>query len=125
MTQKEVDDQKLEAALRVALEKEHPPLGFAQRVEARLAAEGRRQQRPRWRVIASRVEGRLATAAALVLAIIIPLGLHLHHESEVARGEAAKQQVMLALHITGRQLRTIEDRTHGIHAGSMPGGDLQ
>jgi len=125
MTQKEVDDQKLEAALRVALEKEHPPLGFAQRVEARLAAEGRRQQRPRWRVFASRVEGRLATAAGLVLAIIIPLGLHLHHESEVARGEAAKQQVMLALHITGRQLRTIEDRTHGIHAGSMPGGDLQ
>ena len=125
MTQKEVTDRSLEAALRAALEREHPPLGLAQRVEARLAAEGRKQQKPRWRVIASRLEGRFATAAALVLAITIPLGLHLHHESEVARGEAAKQQVMLALHITGRQLRTIQERTHGIHAGPMPEGDLQ
>lgn len=125
MTQKEVDDRILEAALRAALEREHPPLGFVQRVEARLAAEGRRQQKPRWKLFASRLEGRLATAAALVLAIIIPLGLHLHHQSEIARGEAAKQQVLFALHITGRQLRTIEDRTHGIHAGPMPEGDFQ
>jgi hypothetical protein len=71
------------------------------------------------------VQSRLATAAALMLAVILPLGWRLHHQAEVARGAAAKQQVMLALRITGTQLRSIQERTQSINAGGMPGGDTQ
>ena len=115
----EEDDQGLEAALRAALQREPPPLGFAQRVEAQLAAAGGASPMRQHSWL------RLAIAAALMLAIILPLGLRLRHQTELARGEAAKAQVLLALRITGTQLRTIQARTQTRHAGITPEGDSQ
>jgi hypothetical protein len=122
------DDSKLEAALRAALQREQPPLGFAQRLEARLAAQRESTATKRvlsWRMPSVRIGWQFAAAAVLLLAITLPLGLRLHHRAEVARGEAAKQQVMLALRITGMQLRSIQERTQSINTGAMPEGETQ
>jgi hypothetical protein len=125
------NELRLEAALRAALKREEAPSGFAERLESRLAEE--RKRRREWSVLtaifrpvfALRIESQVAMAAALMLAIILPLGWRLHHQAEVARGEAAKQQVMLALRITGTQLRTIQERTQSIHAGGLAEGETQ
>jgi len=110
------EDIRLEAALRAALERKNPPLGFAQRVEMRIAGQQRQQVRPRgWGWL--RIETQFALAAVLLLAFVLPVSWRLHHQAEVARGEAAKQQVMLALRITGTQLRSIQQRTQAIHIG--------
>ncbi len=121
------DEMKLEAAVRAALARKNPPLGFALRVEARIAEERkpeirRASQWAGWRWSGWRLESQFALAAALLLAIVLPLGWRLHHQAEVARGEAAKQQVMLALRITGMQLRSIEERTQSMHGVAINGG---
>lgn len=113
------DDAAMEAALRAAFQRELPPPGLIERVEARVAAKGRASS------MRSHVWVPFAIAAALVLAVILPLGLRLRHQAEVARGEAAKAQVLLALRITGTQLRTIRARTQSRHIGTMPEGESQ
>jgi hypothetical protein len=115
------DAMKLDEALSAALERKNPPLGFAQRVEMRIAEQQRENvQSQRWKSRRGAAwplfDKRFAIAAALLLAIVLPLGWRLHHQAEVARGEAAKQQVMLALRITGTQLRSIEERTQPRHS---------
>ncbi len=128
-------DQRLEAALRMALRAEQPSDGFADRLEARLAyvkqqgpgVAGFSKALPATRMTGrgfdrSGIRAQLARAAVLLLAVTLPLGWRLHHQSEMARGEAAKEQVLLALRITGSQLRSIEERTQSINAG-MPEGD--
>lgn len=123
-----------EAALRAALRPEEPPADFAARILARVGRQGEqpsRESRRENETIADRrpgpmsMQAHFAKAAVLLLAVIVPLGWRLHHQSELARGEAAKQQVLLALRITGTQLRSIQERTQSIHAGSMPKGDSQ
>ncbi len=121
-------DARVEAALRTAMKHEQPPSGFAERVEARIQAQLAAKANPAaaaheagWRVHISTARPRLAAAAALLLAIVIPLGLRLHHQAEVAKGEAAKQQVLMALRITGSQLRAIQERTQSIHTVSSEG----
>ena len=135
-----VRDDKLEAAFRAALRREQPSEDFAERVEARIAEGSKRPMRAGvlsagksgsvtpiiGRGMArSGTRGHLAKAAVLLLAVTVPLGWRLHHEAEVARGEAAKEQVLLAFRITGSQLRSIQERTQSINAGGMPGGDPQ
>ena len=129
-------EQKLHAALRAAMRPEMPSRGFAERIEARVArletpSENRdvlafRKTAPagpltRGVTDPASVRVRLAKAAVLLLAITVPLGLRLHHQTEMARGEAAKEQVLLAFRITGTQLRSIQERTQAIHAGGAPG----
>jgi hypothetical protein len=121
------DEIKLEAALSAALERKNPPLGFAQRVEMRIADQERIAARERSHSgkrgrIWMRLETQFAIAAVLLLAVVLPLGWRLHHQAEVARGEAAKQQVMLALRITGMQLHAIEERTQSIHGVAINAG---
>lgn len=126
-------DDKLEAALRMALQTEQPSAGFAERLEARIAEAGKPPASTDVLPFRKSVIGpgfdrsgariQLAKAAVLLLAVTLPLGWRLHHQAEMARGEAAKQQVLLALRITGSQLRSIEERTQSINAGGMPEGD--
>jgi hypothetical protein len=135
-----VKDAKLEAALHAALRTEMPSEGFAERVEARIAAGKKNTMRAG--VLSAGKSGsvtpiigrgsagssaraHLAKAAVLLLAVTVPLGWRLHHQAEIARGEAAKEQVLLAFRITGSQLRSIQERTQSINAGGMPGGDSQ
>ena len=113
-------DTRLEAALRAALQHQQPSPGFAERVEAKLLAQDAR--RSGWTILHPHSTWlQIAIAAVLLLAIIIPMGLRLQHRAQVAKGEAARDQVLLALRITGTQLRTIQHRTRFIDASPLSG----
>ena len=100
---------RLEDELRTALRREQPSAGFAERVLAR-AAEPRRSFWDWFRLPTF----RWAMAGALAL-IMVAAGLEYRHEQERARGEAAKQQLMLALRITGSKLKLAQQRVQQIH----------
>ena len=91
---------RLDDELKLVLRREEPPPGFAGRVLAQVEA---RRHRRRWWMAAA--------AAALLLAG----GVELEHQRRIrARGELAKQQVMLALEITGSKLHSIKEKIHVI-----------
>ena len=91
-----MDDFELELAR--ALERQEAPAGFSARALARINAErSLPATRPTW---------RLAFAAALVIASFVgALRFDSAQQQEVARGEAAKQQVLLALRIAGSKMQ--------------------
>ncbi len=95
---------RLEDELRTALRREQPSAGFAGRVLAR-AAQPRRSFWDFFHLPAF----RWAVAGALAL-IMVVAGLEYRREQERARGEAAKQQLMLALRITGSKLRLAQHK---------------
>jgi hypothetical protein len=104
---------KLEDELRQALRHREPPAGFAERAAARARARQTEKRRPRlltWRWLAP-------VAALLVLAA----GLRFFEERHRRlAGEQAKQQVMLALQLTGSRLRLAQQRIQQvIGAGSV------
>lgn len=89
----------LEYELKKALRRTAPEPGLAGRVLARIdAAE---QRTSHWR-------GWRAAAAAAVLMAIVG-GWSAHEAVERRRGEAAKEQVMLALRIAGEKVRVAQD----------------
>jgi hypothetical protein len=96
---------RLEDELRQALRRREPPAGFAERVLARARQpEKRRPLLFHWRW--------LAAAAALV---VLAAGLHLFEERRHRlEGERAKEQVMLALRVTGSKLRLAQHRLQRI-----------
>ena len=87
---------ELESRLRKSLERVEPRAGFADRVMAKLEAPVREMPRrgawiaPRW-------------AAAAGLAVVLAGGSFYHQQQERARAEAARDQLLLALQITGKQ----------------------
>ena len=87
--------------LREALQRQQPPLGFANRVLARAHdAEARRRFSMMWRWA--------ATAAAV---LVLTAGPMIYRERlRRIEGEKVKEQVMLALRVTGSKL--LEIRTH-------------
>jgi hypothetical protein len=95
----------LDEELRQALRREEAPPGFAERVLAGV----RRQEatEPWWRrwtrlhVVAL----RYATALVLVVAVVIGTWEYQRYRQERREGEAARQQVLLALRITSRKLQ--------------------
>ncbi len=104
---------KLEDELRQALRHREPPAGFAERAAARARARQTEKRRPRlltWRWLAP-------VAALLVLAA----GLRLVEQRRGRlEGERAKEQVMLALQLTGSRLRLAQQRIQQvIGAGSV------
>lgn len=102
--------------LRGALRRVDPPPGFTERVLARVSEE---RARPGWRERFRRVFGpapfRLAAAGALALVIVAGVGYE-HLAERRARGEQAKQQVLLALKITARQLQIAERGVERLNA---------
>lgn len=98
---------RLEDELREALRRREPPAGFAERVLGRARARATGRRRPpllQWRW--------LAAAAALV---VLAAGLHLMEERRRRQeGERAKEQVMLALRLTGAKLRLAEQRVQQV-----------
>ena len=87
----------LERELRQALRREAPPAGFAERVLATAAARTAAPRRARrW---------ALAAAASLLMAV----GLQQYRDyRERLRGEAARNEAMLALRIAGVKLYAIQ-----------------
>ena len=111
------DMKRIDELLKTALQREGVPPGFAERVLAR--AEQRPMVMPKsehvpWFHLFSRPLARWA-AFATVSASLIAGSIHYRNvRREHAKGEAAKQQLMLALHIAGRKLQLARSKVNGI-----------
>jgi len=84
----------LEEDLKKALARVEPPDGFTERLAARMGAMPARKRPPvywRW-------------AAAAAAAAVLFSGVSYEHERQ-ARGEAAKEKVLLAMRITSSKLQ--------------------
>jgi hypothetical protein len=103
----------LERDLRQALQRKQPSPGFAARVLAKLPDE----RTSPWAHWFHAPALRWATAAALFLVIGMgAIAYYHHHQQELARGRAARQQLMLALRITGAKLQFAQQRIQAIGA---------
>lgn len=117
----------LEQRLKRALEAQDPPVGFTERVLQRVAAEHNKpalaEPRPEevpgrwnfraWLFRAMWATGldlqrgwRLALAGSLAVAIL-GVGIGYRQHQERVRGEKARQELMLALEITGKQINRV------------------
>ncbi len=112
------DMNQMEEALKRALSREEVPEGFAERVLVRASQQEPVFIVPRdpwWRVFSKplvRWAAIAATAASLVMG-----GVHYRSvQRERAKGEAAKQQLMLALRIAGSKLQLAKARVNEINA---------
>jgi hypothetical protein len=91
---------RLDDELRIAMGRIEPPEGFAERVLA--GAPHRRTARSWW-------------AAAIAAAVLLAAGLQFEHRRRIrVEGERAKQQVMLALQITGSKLHFVKEKLNAI-----------
>ncbi len=105
---------RLEDELRNALRPQQPSAGFADRVLARLHAEDSR--RPHWWQAVFAPFWRRALAGALAGLLLVG-GFLLHHEQQRRReGEIAKEQVRLALRITGTKIHRAQQMVRQISA---------
>ena len=101
---------RLEDELRQALRREDPGPEFTARVLAQAAA---RPSRPSWwrtALVSMRpplMRWAAAGLAACLLAGVAGLEYH-HQQQERVRGEAARQQVVLALRIAGSKLHSVQ-----------------
>jgi hypothetical protein len=116
----------LERELKRALHREDASPDFTDRVMARIAAgpgnAKRRQSRDEirwWRRLMeffqpARVKWAVAGAAAILLAFAA-IGAHRYraHQAEIAEGERAKEQVMLAMKIASAKLNIAQKKVVG------------
>ena len=102
---------RLDDALREAMRREDPGPEFTRRVLERAA--GARARRSWWQGLTSWIRPpvvRWATAGVLACALLVT-GLEYRREQvERAKGEAAKQQLVLALHVAGAKLRIAQEK---------------
>jgi hypothetical protein len=118
------DTNRMDEVLKRALHREQAPDGFADRILARasetpLAARSSAAEpilAGSWLRFFTRPLVRWATLTALATAMF--LSVHFHSVwRERARGEAAKQRLMLALRIAGSKLQLAKSRINQINAG--------
>jgi uncharacterized protein YpmS len=105
---------RFEQQLKDALRREEPPLGFA----ARVTAQARGQEQKSWwsRLFAMRL--RWATALVVCVVMLGGILVQRERERERAEGEAAKQQVRLALQIAGSKVRLAQNMVQRINEKS-------
>lgn len=107
-----IEEDRIEEELRNALRREQPPLGFAERVLARVQAENAAPvgfwqslfgciRLPRFKV---------AMATALFLLVLGGTWQYRRYEAERQAGEAAREQLLLALQITGNKLQRAQQK---------------
>lgn len=100
-------NDRLEQELRRALRPEEPPPDFAARVAAAAEAEAARRA-SRWNWLRFPAV-RWAAAAACLLVLAAGIAVEQRRQRELRdRGEAAKEQVMLALKIAGAKLHVAQ-----------------
>jgi negative regulator of sigma E activity len=121
---------ELEKALRETLQREEPAADFTERLLARIAAEERAPvavrttalhteavRESRWQQLLNAFEWanwRWATAGALACILVFTaVGVHQYRDQqrarlEIAEGERAKEQVLLALQIASSKLNTAQ-----------------
>lgn len=101
----EQPDRELEEELRAKLGRIPAPLGLKSRILAEARARELRKKKPLWFSIP------FARAVALVLIVVLGAAVVLEREHQRrVEGERAKEQVMLALRITGTALQTVHNR---------------
>ena len=106
---------KLDDALREALRRQDPPEGFAARLMQRLPSRDREgavvrtMAPPRW---SFRLRWAVALAAAIVL--LVAGAEYRRQRLQRVAEERARDQVMLALRITGSKLRMVQERIHWV-----------
>ena len=100
--------EPMEEKLRRAMRREEPSGEFTARVLARVGKE--KQHQPWWRDWF--VTPGLRRATAVVLCVLFGGGVIYQHEQarRHAEGEAAREQVMLALRIAGTKVKLAQDR---------------
>ena len=96
----------LEEQLKNALRREQPRTGLALRVRARIAVQKKRAARAGWSWLPS---------FEWVLGILVCVGIvagasYRHERIERSRGEAAKQQVYVALRLAGAKMQLAESK---------------
>jgi|FLYL01.1.fsa_nt_gi hypothetical protein len=99
--------KRLDEEIRFALRRCEPPQGFAERVMRRLG----RERAPRLRIL-----GRWAAAAAAACLVV---GLMLPRYLEYRRGQQARQQLMLALHIAAEKIAVAQSRVEELNRRSI------
>jgi hypothetical protein len=104
---------RLEDELKSALRRVEPPSGFTARVMARVDAQSPRPRRqwPAW-LFGTR---HFAWAATAALALVVLVGVLLvQNRQERVKAEAAKREVMSALHFAGDKLNIAMRRAEAI-----------
>ena len=114
----------MDEQLRDALRREEAPPGFAERV---LAAAWQQQAMrpsvaywPAW--IRRHIVPVYATALVLIVAVVMGAWEYRRYEQERREGEAARQQVLLALRIASRKLQYAQTK---VNAAGRQGNTAQ
>ena len=118
MTETNKNPNLLEDALRNALRREDAPEGFALKVLARAERQNsaaQEAQRTSWLSIFSQPLVRWAALATISICLIIGAVHYRNLQRQRAEGEAAKQQLMLALRIAGSKLQLAKEKVNEIN----------
>ena len=118
MTPTNKEPNLLEDALRNALHRENAPEGFTAGVLARVAQQSSAaHQAPgtSWLNNLSQPLVRWAAFAAVSICLVIGGVRYRNLQRERANGEAAKQQLMLALRIAGSKLQLAKEKVNEIN----------
>jgi hypothetical protein len=108
----------LEDALRNALRREDAPEGFVLKVLARAEqpnSAANDAQRTSWLSIFSQPLLRWSAVAAVTICLVIGGIYYRSLQRQRAEGEAAKQQLMLALRIAGSKLQLAKEKVNEIN----------
>jgi len=116
MTETNKDPNLLEDALRNAIRREDAPEGFALRVLARADQQNpAHEARTSWLSIFSQPLVRWVAFATVSICLVIG-GVHYRNlQRQRIQGEAAKQQLMLALRIAGSKLQLAKSKVNEIN----------
>jgi hypothetical protein len=109
-------ENDLERELKNALARRQPTPGLTERILARIDEP----QEGIWsRLISSFGLPVMRWAVAFVVIVAVGVGsvAYQRHQQEMARGLAAKQQLMIALHIAGSKLQSAQYKVHNIGTG--------
>ena len=104
--------------LKRALRRCEPPEGFVDRVLAGVQGPTSPTERSIW-TLWRMPSLRWAAVAALVAVGVTGIGYQIHERHEEAEARAAKQQVMLALRITGSKLRVAKQKVKAMETGKL------
>jgi hypothetical protein len=107
---------RMDDALKSALHRQEAPDGFADRVLARVSMQNQRPvHRDSWLSLFTQPIVRWAALAAVSAAMIV--GVYVYNlRREQAKGEAAKQRLMLALRVAGSKLQLAKAKVNEMYA---------